>query len=127
MTSQIKIKLIIASLAIILVPSLALATTDIADLLNKAGEGAGFDTSQPAETALASTMGLVVNTFLSIVGVIFISYTIYGGFSWMTAAGNDEKLSKAKNTVRSGIIGLIVILAGWAIYQFIFNALTSST
>lgn len=86
-------------------------------------EGAGYDTTIDKQTGFATVMGGLVRTFISLLGIIFIIYTIYGGFLWMTAAGNDEQVTKAKSIIRNGIIGLFVILSSAAIYFFISNAL----
>jgi len=57
-------------------------------------------------------------TFLGIIAVIVI---LYGGFRWLTAAGNEDRVAKAKKTVIAGVIGLIVILAAFAIVTFVVN------
>lgn len=88
-------------------------------------EGAGYDTAAD-DTRLAKILGQIVRAFLSLIGIIFISYTIYGGFLWMTAAGNDEKMTKAKSIIRNGIIGLIVILSAAAIYALVNQIITKS-
>ena len=72
-------------------------------------------------------IGQIITTALSFVGVIFLILMIYGGFLWMTAAGNDEKISKAKNIFRDGIIGIIVVLAAGAIYITVRELLLSGT
>ncbi|OGY45749.1 MAG: hypothetical protein A2663_02910 [Candidatus Buchananbacteria bacterium RIFCSPHIGHO2_01_FULL_46_12] len=114
-------------MAIIALPNLALAG-DSMGLLNEAAGAAGYNTEDEiAQTGLARIVGIVARTFIVITGVIFISYTIYGGWAWMTAAGNEEKVKKAQTTIRDGIIGLIVIFASAAIYYFIFNALSNTT
>ena len=110
-------------LAAIIIPATALAS-EMQDLLNKAAgdDGAGFKTDASlASTGLATTVGRVANVVLSMLGVLFISYTIYGGFLWMTSAGNEEKVAKGKKTITQGIIGLILILGAWAIYVFIYH------
>ena len=126
----IKIKFIsIIGLIVLLMPLLALAETapSMKDLLNEAAGpgGAEFKTDDPklGQTGIATVVGNVVRVFLSFLGVIFISYMIYGGYTWLTAAGNDEKITKAKNTIRDGIIGLIIVLAAYAIYTFIIFGL----
>lgn len=87
-------------------------------MTKQAGETAGYN-PETNETSFAKIVGSVVRIFLSLLGVIFVSYTIYGGFLWMTAAGNDEKITKAKHIIRDGIVGMIVILSAAAIYYFI--------
>ncbi len=92
------------------------------DMTNQTAETAGYD-SDTDEYSLAKLMGLIAKMFLSLLGVLFISYTIYGGFLWMTAAGNEEKVTKAKTIIRQGMIGLIIILSAAAIYLFISSFL----
>ena len=99
----------------------ALAQGDMGGFLNNAAgpSGAGYQTSVNQRTYLATVAGRIVQIFISLLGILFISYTLYGGYLWLTAAGNEEKVTKAKSTIRSGIIGLIVILGAAAIYFFI--------
>src|SRR3989339_2172736 len=42
-------------------------------------------------------MAFWVTLILSIVGVLFLILVIYGGITWMTAGGNEEKVKKATN------------------------------
>jgi hypothetical protein len=112
-------------------PSMLLAqTSDIQHQLDLAAGslGAGYNTSEEvAQTGVSTIVGYIVKTFLSLLGVIFICYIIYGGFLWLTAAGGEEKVTKAKNIIRDGIIGIIIILAATGIYffvtQFLFDSL----
>ena len=50
-----------------------------------------------------------------------------GGFMWMTAGGNEDKVGKAKQLIFSGIIGLAIILAAFAIAKFVINSLVTAT
>ncbi|MBU0707010.1 hypothetical protein KKG41_01425 [Patescibacteria group bacterium] len=54
--------------------------------------------------------------FLALVAVVMI---IYGGFTWLTAAGNEERVEQAKKVISAAIIGLIIILLAWAIVWFV--------
>lgn len=65
----------------------------------------------------------VVNTFLSLLGVIFLIIIIYAGFLWMTAGGNDEQVTKAKKWLTNSVIGVIIVIAAYAISYFVLNAL----
>lgn len=114
-------------LLIVSLPLAALAAqADLSDLLNQAAgrEGAGFNTDQElAKTGLASLAGSVARAVISFLGVVFMAYIIYGGFLWMTAAGNEEHVSKARKIIRDGIIGLIVVLSAAGIYVLVINVL----
>jgi hypothetical protein len=81
--------------------------------------GAGYNTNVDSNTGLATLAGYVVRMFISFLGVIFICYTIYGGFLWMTAGGKEEPIEKAKSIIRNGVIGLIIILCAASIFYLI--------
>jgi len=66
-----------------------------------------------------TTLGNIVSLILSIIGVLFIIFMIYAGYLWMTAFGNDTKLEKSKEILKQSIIGLIVVIAAYAISYFI--------
>lgn len=65
--------------------------------------------------------GLVVNIALSILGVIFIVLMIIAGYTWMMASGNEQKVTESKSIIKRAIIGLIIVLASWAIWNLIFT------
>jgi predicted acyltransferase len=83
-----------------------------------AGEG-GYVVSDRAE--LTSIVGLVIQATLGLLGAIFIILMVYAGYTWMTAAGNEPKIDKAKSMIQTAIIGLIIVIGSWAIWAFIFS------
>ena len=44
---------------------------------------------------------------------------IYGGFIWMNSRGNEQDVEKAKNIIRNSIIGLLIVIAAYAITKFV--------
>lgn len=90
-------------------------------LLETAAGKAGYDLSGQGQT-LSSVIASVLNGIFSILGVVFLAYMIWAGWLWMTASGNDEQVSRAKHMITSAIIGIIVILAAYAITYFIISA-----
>ena len=79
--------------------------------------------SSASETSLASTLGMIVNALLSLLGVVFIILIIYGGFQWMTAGGNDDAVKKAKERIKNAIIGLIITISAFAIWRLIASVI----
>ncbi len=67
--------------------------------------------------------GIIINTFLSILGIVFLLLAIYGGFIWMKARGNEKEVERAKNILTDSIIGIIIIFAAYAISAFVLQAL----
>ncbi len=88
--------------------------------LNNVAGQSGFETS--GATTVPVIIGTVINVALSFLGAIFLGLMIYAGYKWMTAAGSEQDIEKAKGTIKQAIIGLIVVLSSWSIWTFIFKA-----
>ena len=65
----------------------------------------------------------IIRVALGLLGIIVLILMIYAGFLWMTSAGNDEQIGKAKQILKNATIGLAIILLAYAIVAFIFNML----
>ena len=76
---------------------------------------------------LRTTIARLINVALSLLGVIAVVIILAGGFKWMTAGGNDDKVAEARKMIFSGIIGLAIILSSWAIALFVLNRLRDAT
>lgn len=82
----------------------------------------GYQTDQ----AIASTpriIGLVIGAFLAFLGLTFVILMILAGYNWMIANGNEETVTKAKASIKHNLIGLIVALSGYTLWNFIFSRL----
>ncbi len=80
-----------------------------------------------AGRSLEAIVGAVVQSFLALLGIIFLGLTIFGGYKWMMARGNEQEVEKAKETLKSAVIGLAVVLAAYAITTFVVTALIGAT
>lgn len=98
----------------------------IQDNLEGVGANAGYKTGT-GEAGLPAIIGKIINVFLSILGVLFVILMIYGGYSWMTSYGNEQKVTKAKTLITDAIIGLIIILVAYALANFIVGQLVKTT
>jgi amino acid transporter len=85
-------------------------------------EAAGLNPS----ITVGGIIAAIAQIFLGLLGIIFIILLIFAGFQWMTASGNEEKVTKAKETITRAIIGLAIIIAAYSITYFVFNALNES-
>jgi hypothetical protein len=61
----------------------------------------------------------IVNVILVVVGIITVLYLIYGGITYVTAGGDAEKAGKGRTTITNAIIGIIIIAASLAIYNYV--------
>ena len=69
----------------------------------------------------------IIRVFLGLLGIIIVGLIVYGGFVWLTAAGDPKKIVKAKMILVNAVIGLIIVLASFAISQFILSSLIEAT
>lgn len=69
----------------------------------------------------------VLNVLSVIVGIIAVVMIIIGGFQYITSAGSQEKVTKAKNTLLYAIIGLIIVALAQIIVKFILDKAINGT
>ena len=95
--------------------------------LDVVGEEGGLsetlgDTADPRVVA-----SRIINIALGFLGIIAVVLVLYGGFMWMTAAGNEERVKKAKQILTAALIGLVIIIMAWGLTQFVMDQLMSAT
>lgn len=123
MIKRIK-KIIIFSLGLIVlfvVGDFALAE-EASQLGIEFGESTGLTATDP-RVVIAN----IIRVILGFLGIISVLLILYGGFLYMTAAGREEQVDKAKNVLRSAVIGLIIIMSAFGIATFIISSLASAT
>ena len=111
--------MLITALSLSLAPS-ALAVTD------PLGVGYAADTGLGSRDVRV-TVANIIKTALQLLGIVAVVIILIGGFTWMTAGGNDEKVGEAKKWIFSGIIGLAIILSAYALASWVINQLGSAT
>ncbi|MBI2984266.1 MAG: peptidoglycan DD-metalloendopeptidase family protein [Candidatus Kerfeldbacteria bacterium] len=62
--------------------------------------------------------------FVWIVGILAVVMVVYGGVKWVAAAGNPGRITDARETVNSAIIGLIIALVSVVLLNLISPRLT---
>jgi hypothetical protein len=117
-----KIAAVGAAIGALVMPLVTKAATLPASL------GLGYATSSGLGSKdIRDTIASIINVALSLLGIIVVVIIIYGGFLWMTAGGNEEQLTKAKQWIFGGIIGLVIILSAYAIASFVVSNLITAT
>ncbi|MCK5320344.1 hypothetical protein KAJ61_03070 [Candidatus Parcubacteria bacterium] len=122
MKNKIKHLFILLCLIVILIlPYFVFAQTAPLEKLETVGEFSDYkEIDRDVDgNNLTANAGRIVQVFLSLLGIIFLVLMLYGGYSWMTAAGDQSKVERAQNTIRRAIIGLIITVGSYAITQFI--------
>ena len=102
------------------VVSLTVAGTALAD---------PFDTGEVSRLEifggdLEDLITKIVNVILVVVGIVAVLYLIYGGITYVTAGGDAEKAGKGRTTITNAIIGIVIIAASLAIYNYVVKGVS---
>jgi len=77
--------------------------------------------------AFELTLRTIINTFLYLLGAIAVVMLIYGGFKYVTSAGDSSAVSSAKSTILYAVVGIVVALSAYAIADFVVDSFGSSS
>lgn len=98
--------------------------------LDKTAEDANYIQGPANHTtagqAVYTIVGKIISVILGVLAFIFFGLITYAGLKWMTSRGNEEIATAAKDTLESAIIGLIIVLASYAITSYVFRLLNSA-
>lgn len=95
--------------------------------IERAADTAGLQRSIGGETTVPGVIGSVISAGLALLGVLFFLLILYSGFIWMKAMGKSDEVTKAKDTMEAAVVGLVLVLAAYALANFVFGSLTEST
>jgi hypothetical protein len=89
------------------------------DLTKSVGTTAGVG----GQTDLPTIIGRIINVILGFLGILLLVLLLWGGFEWMTAGGDTEKVKDARTRITNAVIGLVIIVAAFAISNFVLTSL----
>lgn len=139
-----KLKLLITTIfamSLSLVPATLVASSALAatDIQNATCAGASLQAPTPGNTAdacatsnadsasnVTKIVTLAVNIFSWVIGVVAVFAIIYGGFKYITSAGESGGVTSAKNTILYAIIGLVIVALAQVIVKFVLGNVTGS-
>ncbi|MFA5070291.1 MAG: hypothetical protein WC528_03335 [Patescibacteria group bacterium] len=109
-----KIALVATTVLAFALPFVAMAQTPLS--IENIGGTLGLGTAD-----LKASVINILQWILGLLGLIAVVILVIAGFMWMTAAGNEDKIDKAKKMISGAVIGIIIILLAWAIIIFVVN------
>lgn len=74
-------------------------------------------------TDIYSMIGTILRLGLSAMGIIFLAVMFYAGMRWMTARGNEEFATKAKEAMFAAMMGFFLVVAAYGLTLFVFSKL----
>lgn len=72
---------------------------------------------------IRTVIARIINVAMGFLGIIAVLIILWGGFTWMTAGGAEDKVEEAKKIITAGIIGLIIVVTSYAIARFVVTSL----
>ena len=73
----------------------------------------------------SATIGSLLNVIMPLITVIgaflFMVMALFGGYNWITAGGDQEKLQKAQGTFRTAITGFFIVLMAYTLTKIIIG------
>ena len=69
----------------------------------------------------------IIRWVLGLLGLVGVVMVMYGGFTWMTAGGNEEKIEKAKKIITAAVIGMVIVILSWSVVTFALGVLSNVT
>ncbi|MDD5043548.1 MAG: Ig-like domain-containing protein [Patescibacteria group bacterium] len=117
------------TIKILLAASLLLAIFFLGKpVLAQVDAGLGYLEQSGLGTAdIRVTIANIIRIILGFLGTLAVVIVLIGGFKWMTAAGNEEKLAGAKKLLLNGAIGLVIVLFSFGIASFVISRLMQAT
>jgi hypothetical protein len=124
-----KIAVIVATLALAIVPAIAVTSTAHAEteIQKKLKCGSNLVTDDSNCSTQDGTQNVnkvikdVINFFSAIVGIVSVIMIIYGGFKYVTSGGDSGNVTGAKNTIIYAVIGLVIVAMAQFIVQFVLD------
>jgi hypothetical protein len=75
---------------------------------------------------VTSLVGTIIKAVLGLIGSITLFMLVWGGFQWLTSAGNQEKVSQGTQTMLWAVIGLGVVFGSYIFLTTYIQFLTGS-
>ena len=100
-----------------------LATTAATTALN--GLNTAAVNTYGTTTSISTVVGRTIGVILGLSGIVFLCLMVYAGILYLTANGEEAGVKKAKQLITSAIIGIIIVMASYAITAYVVAALTS--
>ena len=76
---------------------------------------------------LPELIGSIIRVILGIIGIFFVIQVIYSGYLYMTDKGDAKNVDTAKKRLGTAVIGIIIIVAAYAISDFVITQIINAT
>ncbi len=82
-----------------------------------------FQNGQTAESFVIRVVGNIIDFIMAISGGLAVFFIVYAGFQYVSARGQDDQLSTAKNNLQWIIGGLILMFFSMVLVRFVVTVI----
>ncbi len=68
---------------------------------------------EPTSGALGTFINNIITTAMIVGGLAFFFMLIYGGYSYLTSAGNEDAIERSGKIITYAAIGIIIVAGAW--------------
>lgn len=79
-----------------------------------------------AGTSMPQIVGNIVKVILGLFGIVATVIIVTGGIKWMLSQGDTQKIDAAKKIMIAGVIGMVLVVSGYAITSFLVKSLMTA-
>lgn len=100
------------------------ATDDVCDnsgVSQIVKDAAGCDKKKSAK--LESTTTVIINSIISVLGIVAVIMIVIGGIQFMTSTGDGTKVAKAKKTIIYAAVGLAICALSFVIVNWVIGVI----
>ena len=98
-------------------PAFSLGTSGT--LVDSAGANAGLSGANDLPVMIGTGIGII----LGLLGILFVILTVYAGFLYLTAQGEETNVKKAKKILTQAVIGMVIIVSSYAITNLVIDSI----
>lgn len=83
----------------------------------------GFNSSSMAGSAPETWIGAYIKAWYDYIvgalGIVAVVMAMWGGIKWITSGGNSGQISDAKGKIKNAVLGIVLLLLSYTIFQTI--------
>lgn len=84
-----------------------------------------FAEANAASETLRLGISPVFSTMVAVAAILCVLFIVFGGYHYITSAGNPQRLDRAKKILRNSIIGFVVVIVAGSLVSIMQNAYSS--
>ena len=98
-----------------------------AGMMTKIAEKSGLIAEETENRSLAQLIGRIIQPLLGVIGSLFFVLVVFSGVMWMTSAGNEERIAKAKRILSAAVVGLALSFLAYTIARYVLTSVIQTT